>query len=332
MDFRVNKSSEFPIYQQLKEQIKYFLLSGLLQPGTRVPPPKDLSLYLQINRNTVIAAYKELEKEGMLVTRHGQGTYVSDELPPLPDEERKQALIGLVQEALGRAVNMGFTPDDFFTVVFNQAVLGIDSPESTGLRTLLVECNMPDMQCFRQELSKELGIQIDCCLLCDLPEKVNDEAVVNADFVVTTFFHVEDVKAILEPLGKEVIAVMAAPHLQTFIRIGQLPADTRIGLVCANESSAYNMRLALEAAGIKHITIENAGLDNREFLEAMLKRVDWVVVSRVAITDVKVMAPPTVQIMEYFSVLDQAGLQMLKQILDKKRRAAGDLRKGVTPD
>lgn len=322
MEFRVNKSSEFPIYQQLKEQIKYFLLSGLLQPGTRVPPPKDLALYLQINRNTVIAAYKELEKEGMLVTRHGQGTYVSEEIPPLPDEERKQALIALAREALERAVQLGFTTEDFFTVVFNQAVLGIDSPGREEFSVLLVECNLPDLQHFRQKLEKELEIRVDGCLLDELPERVQDESVVAADFVVTTFFHVEDVRAILEPLGKEIIAVMAAPHLHTFIRIGQLPPGTRVGLICAKEEGACNMRQALEAAGIKHITIEHAGLDNREALEELLRRIDWAVVSRVAMREVKPMVPPEVQIMEYFSVLDQAGLQMLKQILEKKRQVS----------
>lgn len=322
MEFRLNKSSEFPIYQQLKEQIKYFLLSGLLQPGTRVPPPKDLALYLQINRNTVIAAYKELEKEGLLVTRHGQGTYVSEELPPLPDEERKQALIALVQEALGRAVQLGFTAEDLFTVVFNQTVLGIDSPGKMEFRALLVECNLPDLQHFQQELEKELEIRVDGCLLSELPEKVQEEFVTSADLVVTTFFHVEDVKAILEPLGKEVIAVMAAPHLHTFIRIGQLPPGTRVGLICAKEEGACYMRQALEAAGIQHISLEHAGLDNQDSLNKMLERVDWAVVSRVANQSLRAIAPPTVQVMEYFSVLDQAGLQLLKQILEKKRQTA----------
>lgn len=321
MEFQVNKSSEFPIYQQLKEQIKYFLLSGALQPGTRVPPPKDLASYLQINRNTVIAAYKELEKEGMLVTKHGQGTYVSEEMPPLPDEERKQALINLVRETMERTRQLGFSAEDLFTVVFSQTVLGIDSPRKQELRTLLVECNQPDLSYFQQELEKELEIKVAGCLLTDLPDIVQDETVAGADFIVTTFFHVEDVKAILEPLGKEVVAIMAAPHFHTFMSIAQLPPGTRVGIVCSNEDGSLNMKRALESAGIEHIKLENAGFDDREALQQMLNRVDRVVASRVAIDAVRAMIPPEVQVMEFYNVLDRAGLQMLKEYLDKKRKS-----------
>lgn len=320
MEFQVNKSSEFPIYQQLKEQIKYFLLSGVLQPGTRVPPPKDLASYLQINRNTVIAAYKELEKEGLLMTKHGQGTYVSEEMPPLPDEERKQALISLVRETMEKTVQLGFNTEDLFTVVFNQAVLGLGSPRKKELRTLLVECNPPDLEYFQQELQKELGIQVDGCLLSELPDKVQEEAVTAADFVITTFFHIEDVKAILEPLGKEVIAIMAAPHFHTFMRVAQLPPGTRVGIVCASEDGSLNMKKAMETAGIEHIKLENACLDDKKALQKMFKRVDWVVASRVVIDAVKVMVPPEVQVMEFYNVLDWAGLQMLKQYLENKRK------------
>lgn len=319
MKFQVNKSSDFPIYQQLKEQIKYFLLSGLLQPGTRVPPPKEAALLLQINRNTVIAAYKELEKEGLLVTRHGQGTYVSEKLPTLPDEGKKQALIALVRETLERTVQLGFSPEDFFTVVFNQTVLGLDSTPGRALQALLVECNLPDLQYYQQDLQKELGIQVDGCLLSELPEKVQEEEVTGADFVVTTFFHVEDVKAILESLGKEVIAIMAAAHLHTLMHVGQLPAGTRVGLVCASDAGAATMRRALEAAGIRHITLEHAGMENKEAIDKMLGRVDWAVGSRVVIEDLRAIAPPGVQVLEYSNVLDQAGVQMLKQYLKKRK-------------
>lgn len=155
--------------------------------------------------------------------------------------------------------------------------------------------------------------------MTELPEKVQEESVTAADFIVTTFLHVEDVKAILEPLGKEVVAIMAAPHLHTLMRIGQLPPGTSVGLVCASESGACNMRLALEAAGIQHITLQHAGFDNKESLNRLLSQVDWVVASRVVVEDHRAVVPYIVQIIEFANVLDQAGLQMLKQYLRKRQ-------------
>lgn len=324
MKFRINKSSEIAIFLQLKEQIKYYILSGRLQPGTRLPTPKELAAYLQINRNTVIASYKELEKENLLVTKQGQGTYISEKILPILDEKKRYELVAVARKALEKTLDLGFSPQDLYTVVFSQAVLGIDNNSKEELKALMVECNIPDLQYFQQVLQKELEIKVEGCLLSDLPDKINDELVIGVDFVVTTFFHIEDVRAILEPLGKDVLAIMAVPHLQTFIRIGQLKAGTRIGLVCATERGSFSMRRALEAAGLQHIHFENAGLDEKNKLEEMLKRVDWVVASRVAFDVVNAMVPPNVGIMRYYTILDQAGLQMIKQYLNKKMFSTGD--------
>lgn len=245
----MDKDSEFPIYQQLKEQIRYFLLSGTLQPGTRVPTPKDLGEYLRINKNTVIAAYKELEKEGLLVTKHGQGTYISDRLPVSADSEHRNALISLVNETIEKTKQLGFGAEDLFTLVFNQAVLGQESAERVQIHALIVECNIPDLEYFQETLEKELGMQLDGCLLSELQDRINEDIVTRADFVITTVIHIEEVKAILEPLGKEVTAIYAAPHLQTFMRIAQLPQGTRVGVFCGTERGACNMKDALEKAG-----------------------------------------------------------------------------------
>lgn len=258
------------------------------------------------------------------MTRHGQGTYVSEELPPLPDDDRKQALIKLVRETMDKTVALGFTVEDLFTVVFNQAVLGVGTPLKDEFRALLIECNNPDLQYFQQELQRELNIKIDGCLLEVLPDIVHENVVNEADFLITTFFHIEDVKAIIEPLGKEVVAFMAAPHLHTFMKIAQLPSGTRIGIICGNEDGSLSMRRALEAAGIQHVILENAGFDDKEELKKMLSKVDCVVVSRVVIDSVKSIVPEGVQVMEFYNIVDKAGLQMMKQYVDSKRKAKQD--------
>lgn len=317
MEFRINKNSEIPIYQQLKEQIKYFLLNGKLKPGDRLPAPKDVAIFLHINRNTVIASYKELEKEGLIVVKHGQGTYVSENLPSIPDDGRKQALINLAQETLCRTRELGFTPHDLYTIIFGQAVLGLGQSRRT--RVLFVECSELDLDFYKRELEKELkDIAVEGCLLDDLPHKMEEEWVVSADFVITTFYHVEDVKAILEPLGKEVMAIMAAPQLDTLIRIGQLAAGTRVGLICCTAQRALRMRKALEAAGIQHIVLEHAGLDDKDVVLEMVSKVDLIVTSLTHFEQVKAVTPADIPIMEFTSVLDQAGIEMLRRFIAAK--------------
>jgi GntR family transcriptional regulator len=303
----------------LEEQIRYFLLSGSLQPGTQVPTPKDLGTYLRINRNTVISAYKELEKEGLLVTKHGQGTYISDKLPTPPDMEKRQALISLVNETLNKTHELGFSPEDLFTLVFNQAVLGLDSINDFELRALVVECNKPDLDYFYSTLKAELGIHIDGCLLSELEDRIDDDAVTRADFVITSVIHLEEVKAILESLNKDVLAIYATPHLQTFMRIAQLPAGTKVGVACGTERGACNMKNALVEAGINNIDLEYCATDNKTKVKEVVNRVDWVIASRMAYEELKAVAPPNVRFMEFFSELDKPGIEMLKQYISKRR-------------
>jgi DNA-binding transcriptional regulator YhcF (GntR family) len=330
MEFKINKKSEFPIYHQLKEQIKFYLLSGALQPGARIPTPKDLGLYLSINRNTVIAAYKELEQEGLLVTKHGQGTYITEDLPSNPQGERKQALISLARETLEKTRELGFTPEDLFTVVFNRTVLGLDLSDNLSttkdLRALMVECNMPDLLHYQNTLQTGLDIEIDGCLLDELPQKVDAEYLKNIVFVATNITHIEDVKAIMEPYNIEVFGVMVAPHLHMLMEIRNLPAGTRVGLVCITDQFAARMENGLINAGINHLILEHSGTEDLESFRRMLGKIDYLVSSRAVIDTIRPIVPKQIKILEFSLELDQTVIEMLKQYLVQKRgngRTAG---------
>lgn len=318
MEFRVNKSKDFPIYQQLKEQMKYFILSGALKEGEKVPSPIELEHYLKINRNTIIAAYKELEKDGVLVSKRGQGTYVTDRVNISAKKDKNQELLDLTEETIEKAKELGFSAEDLFTILYNRVVLDVASPQKADLQALLVECNQPDLDYYRDVLTGELGIIIKTCLLSELADNLDDFAIKNADFVITNFTHLEDVKAILEPLGKEVIGFMAAPHIHTFMRIAQLDAGKRVGLVCTTESGSLIMRKAIENAGIRNVEIKNCGIENKAGLTKLFQSVDFVVSSRMAFDAVKRLIPPNVQLLEFFSELDRGGLEMLKQYVKSK--------------
>jgi len=78
MIFEVDLHSQKPIYQQLIDQVKLALASGRLRPGDRLPSIRDVAIDLRVNRNTVARVYAELEREGLIYTRAGQGCFASD--------------------------------------------------------------------------------------------------------------------------------------------------------------------------------------------------------------------------------------------------------------
>jgi GntR family transcriptional regulator len=67
-----------PLYEQFAEQIKAEIARGSLSPGRRLPSVRDLAAKLRVNPNTVMRTYQELEREKLIVTFRGQGTFVTD--------------------------------------------------------------------------------------------------------------------------------------------------------------------------------------------------------------------------------------------------------------
>jgi GntR family transcriptional regulator len=114
--FHLDSKSGVPIYRQIQDQIRYGVASGLLTPGEQLPTVRALAVELSVNPNTVIKAYSELEREGLLATEQGSGTFVSAEpTAAVPDENRRAKLESLCSEFLAHAARYGFSFEDIQT-------------------------------------------------------------------------------------------------------------------------------------------------------------------------------------------------------------------------
>ena len=77
----IERDSDVPISTQIYWQLAYQIESGRLQPGTRLPPVRELGAALRVNPNTIRAVYRRLAEAGHVVGRHGAGTRVVDRPP-----------------------------------------------------------------------------------------------------------------------------------------------------------------------------------------------------------------------------------------------------------
>jgi GntR family transcriptional regulator len=80
IEFRIDRRSGVATYQQIVDQTKHALRLGLLRPGDRLPTAKEVVAATAINPNTVLKAYRELEREGLAEGKRGLGTFVSRSL------------------------------------------------------------------------------------------------------------------------------------------------------------------------------------------------------------------------------------------------------------
>jgi GntR family transcriptional regulator len=111
IEFQLDATSGVATYLQLVQQVHQALQLGLLEPGDQLPTAQQVVAKLAINPNTVLKAYRDLEREGLVQPRPGQGTFVVGTLPrtdPLVQARFLKAMNSWLSDA--RAA--GLTPDD----------------------------------------------------------------------------------------------------------------------------------------------------------------------------------------------------------------------------
>lgn len=77
MYITIDESDRRPVYRQVADEIKGLIARGELREGMALPPVRQVADDLGVNLNTIAAAYRELQKEGLLRVKHGSGALVS---------------------------------------------------------------------------------------------------------------------------------------------------------------------------------------------------------------------------------------------------------------
>ncbi len=109
MEIQVDHQSGVPIYTQIMEQVKHLVATGRLGPGDQLPTIRQLAVDLRVNPNTVVHAYRELDRQRVISTQQGRGTFIAQR----PDERRlaemrKDRLRAIMGHALLEALSLGY--------------------------------------------------------------------------------------------------------------------------------------------------------------------------------------------------------------------------------
>jgi GntR family transcriptional regulator len=118
--FHLDTRSGVPTYLQLVQQVRQAIRLGILRAGDQLPTVKEVVGTLAINPNTVLKAYRELDRAGLVVARRGVGTFVADSLPPQSPDDLK-ALRTSLQRWVERARAAGLD-DEHIAALFGDTV------------------------------------------------------------------------------------------------------------------------------------------------------------------------------------------------------------------
>ncbi len=88
----IDPKSAVPIYRQVMDQICRAVAAGVLVSGEQLPSVRELAAQLLLNPNTIARVYRDLEREGLVETRRGEGTYISSNASALREAERRRLI------------------------------------------------------------------------------------------------------------------------------------------------------------------------------------------------------------------------------------------------
>ena len=108
--------NNLPIYLQIMTHLKRQIVTGVLQPGDKVPAVRELAAELTINPNTVQRALSELEREGTVESRRGLGRYVTSEEGKIMAIKKEMAG-ELLERFIGGMRELGFQGSDIAAIV-----------------------------------------------------------------------------------------------------------------------------------------------------------------------------------------------------------------------
>jgi GntR family transcriptional regulator len=115
LSLRISASSGVPVYLQLEQQIKQAIASGVLRSGDPLPSTRRTAADLRINPNTVARAFQNLEREGVIRTVPGGGTFVGElgaAGQGLLRSEKFRRLRPLADQLVTEAAQLRLTSDD----------------------------------------------------------------------------------------------------------------------------------------------------------------------------------------------------------------------------
>ncbi len=110
----IDSRSGVPIYVQLVGQVRHAVEVGGLGPGEKLPTVRGLAEELAIAPNTIVKAYNELQREGLVESRPGVGTVIAEGVAEVAREGKRRAIFGRLRLLVRDAAALGITEDDLW--------------------------------------------------------------------------------------------------------------------------------------------------------------------------------------------------------------------------
>jgi DNA-binding transcriptional regulator YhcF (GntR family) len=317
--WRIDKDNKIPLYLQLKDLIKYYISTGVIQDDQQLPGVNALGKELNVNFETVRKAYKELEKEGLLKMARGRGTYVtlhptkiprmSADPPPetKPEEALKLWMKRLVRSGIGLA-------EVKKTVA--RIINDIEKEESKQI-VIFTECNHYQVKEISKTLRSALNLNVRAVLVENLKKEVDKilKGPHNLLAVITTGFHINEVRRLLEDIPVSTHVLITSMSNETRQALLDFDRNKHFGFICRDRESIPLWEDLIKDELGKDIDLRCSILADRDEVQEILQSVNVVMVSPPVYKEIKKQASPKLSVFNVFDKVDSMSMRLIKDRL-----------------
>lgn len=306
-----------PIYLQVKSYILEKIKAGEYKPGNKLPTERELAQELGISRNTVSAAYKELLLEGTLEARQGRGTFLriqNEENSSVGEPEisgsKRERVLRVIDSAMAKAVELGFTLDQFAAIVSIRAQEKIIAVRA--MRVAIVGCTEEYIRRYIAQVGQTANVSFEAVSLHDLTEgKIASELLRVCDLVVVPSEHYAAVVNLIGNSAK-VINIATVPNLEALLKLARLPAGTAVGVVASSPEFVETLNCLLTKTMITGLEVEVIFETDAEELRKFVSRNTVLVVAEDRQNQVRqLIGEDGKDIIPFYYEIDQGSLNQL---------------------
>lgn len=327
MNISLDRRLPVPVQVQLKGQIEYGIMSGALSPGTRLPSIRELADTHGLAPATVSQVYRELQRERLLVSRAGLGTFVAD-LSVSDDriasvQMRSRELRRIIDRAIDEALNLEFTTTEINNMLASR--LGhfqptpAPAPRPDRPHVALVGIFERATRLYARDIElilKDLDVGVECFILKELRRDLDAalRRMKGIHLVITPAHRIREVRELLEPAGKEVVDVIFILSEVARERFLGLTPGSRLAVVSTFPEFLSTM---LEGIACYHqfdTEPQCAVIDDTATLREALRQADAVIYATgsEAVLD---MIPPEMEAIEYLHAPDSVSVERLRPLI-----------------
>ena len=315
MKWFINKENKIPLYLQLKDLVKYHISTGAIVYKQQLPTVHGLAKELGVNFDTVRKAYKELEREGLVSTERGLGTFANGTAgvrvsPPFTSGSNASEMAS-VRRSVRELLLSGRTADEIRHLIND--ILCESVPLADSKLVLFAECNPLQARCISEVLREHLQVKVKAVLLKDLRGELDAIAAsgTRLEAIITTGFHINEVRSTVSDPSVLIDFVIANMSPETRRKVDGFVKNSRFGFVCRDLESTYYKDILQTELNIRSEVPSCTMMDENK-LAKMLKSVDVVLATPSVFETLQKLAPKKVHVFNVQDRVDPLSLKMLK--------------------